>query len=70
MDIKLDQLFQDENQLYQRIFDSIAEGVIIADANGEFLSFNTVAEEILGIGMREIEPDEWSDVYGCFYITK
>ena len=70
MDIKLDQLFRDENELFQRIFDSIAEGVIVADANGEFLSFNTAAEEILGIGMREIELDEWSDVYGCFYIDQ
>lgn len=70
MDIKLDQLFRDENELFQRIFNSIADGVIVTDANGEFLFFNKVAEEILGIGMQKIEPEEWSDVYGCFYIDQ
>ena len=66
MDIKLDQLFRDKNELFQRILNGIAEGIIIANANGEFLFFNNVAEEILGIGKREIKPEEWSEVYGCF----
>lgn len=70
MDIKIDQLLKSENELFQRIFNSIAEGVIVADAKGEFLFFNNVAEEILGIGMQNIEPEEWSDVYGCFYIDQ
>ncbi|MFC2088769.1 SpoIIE family protein phosphatase [Calditrichota bacterium] len=67
MDIKLKKLFKDDKQLFQRMFNSIAEGIVVADANGEFLFFNKVAEEILGIGMQEINPEEWSDVYGCFY---
>lgn len=70
MDIKLDQLFRSENKLSQRIFNSIAEGVIVADANGEFLFFNNIAEEILGLGIQEINPDEWSKVYGCFYVDQ
>jgi PAS domain S-box-containing protein len=70
MDIKLNQLFKDDNELFQKIFNSIAEGVVVADANGEFLFFNDVAEEILGIGMQEIEPEKWSEVYGCFYIDQ
>jgi sigma-B regulation protein RsbU (phosphoserine phosphatase) len=70
MDIKLDQLFQDKNELFQRILNGIAEGIIIANANGEFLFFNNVAEKILGIGKREIKPEEWSEVYGCFYIDQ
>jgi len=70
MDIKLDQLFQDDKELFLKIFNSIAEGVIVADANGEFLFFNDVAEEILGIGMQEIDKEEWSKVYGCFYVDQ
>jgi sigma-B regulation protein RsbU (phosphoserine phosphatase) len=70
MDIKIDQLLKSENELFQRIFNSIAEGVVVADVNGEFLFFNNVAEEILGIGMQNIEPEKWSDVYGCFYIDQ
>jgi PAS domain S-box-containing protein len=67
---KLDQLFKNDNELFRRIFDSIAEGVIVADANGEFLFFNKIAKEILGIGMQEIDPEEWSRVYGCFYLDQ
>lgn len=70
MDIKLNRLFKDENELLKRIFNSIAEGIVVADVNGEFIFFNKVAEEILGIGMQEIEPDEWSGVYGCFYLDQ
>lgn len=46
--------------------DSLAEGVIIADQDGKFLSFNPIAEKILGIGSRAVSPDEWTSVYGCF----
>ena len=70
MDIKLNQLFRNKNELFQRIFDSIGEGVVVADANGEFLFFNKVAEEILGLGMQEIDQDKWSEVYGCFYVDQ
>jgi PAS domain S-box-containing protein len=70
MDIKINSLFKNENELFQRIFNSIAEGVIVADTKGEFLFFNNIAEEILGIGMQKIEPEKWSDVYGCFYIDQ
>lgn len=70
MNLKLDQLFKDDIELFRRIFDSIAEGVIIADENGKFLFFNDVAEKILGIGMQEIDQEEWSEVYGCFYIDQ
>jgi len=67
MKIKLDLLFGDENKLFHSIFDSIAEGVIVADTNGKFLLFNQVAEEILGIGIQKIDQEEWSDFFGCFY---
>lgn len=46
--------------------DSLAEGVIIADQDGKFLSFNPMAEKILGIGSRNVSPDEWTMTYGCF----
>lgn len=47
--------------------DSLADGVIIADQDGRFLSFNPMAERILGIGSRDVSPQEWTTVYGCYY---
>jgi sigma-B regulation protein RsbU (phosphoserine phosphatase) len=46
--------------------ESLGEGVIIANVEGRFLAFNPRAESILGIGLRDVGPDEWSSVYGCY----
>ncbi len=56
-----------ENETLRAIINSLSEGVIVADRNGEFLFFNPVAERILGIGARNIAPDEWTSIYGCYY---
>ena len=58
---------QDDCDLLQSILNSLAEGVIIADTNGRFLFFNSVAEKILGLGSVDISSAAWSDTYGCFY---
>ena len=52
------------------VLNSLAEGVIVADKNGKFLYFNPIAKEILGIGLKDVDTDEWSTVYGCFYPDK
>lgn len=70
MGINLNHVFGKGNKIFQKIFDSIAEGVVVANKNGEFLYFNHVAEEILGIGMQDVRQEEWSNVYGCFYLDQ
>ncbi len=60
-------LFKNEGNGFHTVFNNIAEGVIVANENGEFMLFNQVAEEILGVGLLQIEPDKWSDQYGCYY---
>jgi PAS domain S-box-containing protein len=59
-----------EHEALQSIFRSLAEGVIVADKDGNFLFFNHIAEKILGIGSKAVASDEWSSVYGCFYPDK
>ena len=51
----------------ESIFNSISDGVVVADANGAFTIFNPSAEKIVGIGPTETGPDEWSDNYGLFF---
>ena len=53
--------------LMKTILDNISDGVIAADLNGEFILFNPVAEEIVGIGAIDATPDKWSKRYGVFY---
>jgi PAS domain S-box-containing protein len=55
-----------QKELLQLILGSIADGVVVADANGKFLLFNAAAEQVLGIGATETPPDKWSDKYGAY----
>ena len=61
---------QVQNSLLDTVLNSISNGVIVANAEGEFLYFNPVAEEIVGIGATEGDPEEWEQVYGTFYPDK
>ena len=60
----------DRSQLMKTVFDNMNEGVVVADADGKLLLFNPSAERILGMGLMDATPDEWSDTYGAFYLDK
>src|SRR5882672_8656357 len=55
-----------QKELLQLILASIADGVVVADANGKFLLFNAAAEQVLGMGATESTPDQWTDRYGVY----
>ncbi len=58
---------EEQGTLLESIFNSISDGVVVADANGNFTIFNPSAERIVGIGATETDTDEWSDTYGLFF---
>jgi PAS domain S-box-containing protein len=58
---------QQQQQLLQRIIESIADGVVVADCDGKFLLFNPAAKRCLGIGVTDIAPDQWSEQYGTYF---
>ncbi len=55
-----------DQTILRSILDSLAEGVIVASNEGKFLYFNPIAEKILGVGLKDIRPEEWTTVYGCY----
>ena len=59
-----------QSQLMQSVFDSISDGVVVVDENGQFTMFNPSAEKIVGMGAIDTTPDEWSDQYGLFFHDK
>lgn len=61
---------QTQNVLMDTVFNSISDGVVVANTEGEFLFFNPIAEEIVGIGPTEGGPEKWSEIYGIFYLDK
>ena len=54
-------------QVLDAIIRSMGDGVVVADAQAQFTLFNPSAERIVGIGMTDRPPDEWTDLYGVFY---
>jgi sigma-B regulation protein RsbU (phosphoserine phosphatase) len=63
-------LINQEHDIFQSILNGLLEGVVVADKRGSFLFFNPAAKSILGIGLRDIESDEWTSVYGTYYPDK
>ena len=48
------------------ILDNLADGVVVADAQGRFVHFNPAAVRILGVGPLTVTESDWSASYGCF----
>jgi PAS domain S-box-containing protein len=54
------------NGLIQSVLDSMAEGVVVADREGQLLYFNAAAVRILGEGVLNVPPERWPAVYGLY----
>ena len=54
----------------QPLVDSLSEGVVATNLEGEFLVANPTAQEIAGMSPVEGAPEEWSETYGTFYPDK
>jgi signal transduction histidine kinase len=55
-----------QKRILESVLESIGEGVIVADTDGNFLIFNAAAERLVGIGLLKIPPSQWTEQYGCF----
>ena len=58
---------QEQNDLMQAVFMSMTDGMVVADEQGRFTLFNPAAEKIVGTGMMDVRPDEWTGRYGLFH---
>ncbi len=64
--VESQQALRRQSGIMRSILDSMADGVIVADQEGHFLLWNPAAERIIGIGQRDVSPEEWSRIYGCY----
>src|SRR4029453_17926285 len=46
------------------VLETVAEGVVVTDAAGEFLLWNPAAEQILGAGSARVPAREWPERFG------
>ncbi len=57
---------QEQTKLLQVIIDSIGDGLILANQQGEFVLFNQAAVGMFGQLTNEKSSEEWSSTYGLF----
>jgi len=55
-----------QTRILNSILDGIGEGVIVVDAGGRTLLFNSEAQRVLGARMHDVAPEHWAQVYGLY----
>ncbi|MCL6504651.1 MAG: PAS domain-containing protein [Pirellulales bacterium] len=58
--------FHAAGQLWQLILDSMGEGVAVVDEHGQFVLFNRLGREIVGLGPVTGPPEQWPERYGLY----
>jgi PAS domain S-box-containing protein len=60
------QALETQTLMLQSVLDSMAEGLVAADAQGKFLIWNRAAERIVGYGPADLGIQDWSAHYGQY----
>ena len=58
---------QQQNRFMAMVFESISDGVVVANATGRLTMANASAERMFGMGLTDSPSDVWSAPYGAFY---
>ena len=56
-----------QHDFMQMVFESISDGVVVADAHGKLTMANASARRMVGMGLTEGAPETWSEAYGTFF---
>ena len=58
---------QDQTRMMETIFNSLSDGVVVANESGEFQFINRSAERMIGVRMNGTRQDQWSEQFGLFF---
>ena len=56
-----------QNQFMELVFESISDGLVVADSKGRLTMANASAKRVVGMGLTDAPSDDWSHLYGTFY---
>ena len=56
-----------QSELMETMFNSISDGIVVADVTGQSFYVNPAAKQITGIDITDCPPEEWVERYGLFY---
>lgn len=57
-------------QVLDAIISSMSDGVVVADDRARLTLFNPSAERMLGLGLTDRPPAEWTGHYGIFHVDR
>src|SRR6202012_870045 len=57
---------EQQTRILRSILDSMGDGVVVADPDGNFLVFNPAAQQILGPQTFGADAKRWSEHFGCY----
>ena len=57
---------EEQTRILQSVFDSMGEGVVVADENGKLTLFNPAAERIYGKGVLDAPASRWAELYQVY----
>jgi len=66
----LDHTMRRQDRIMRSVCRSLTEGVIVADRRGKLVMFNDAAKTMLGMGVTNTSPENWSSAYGCYLPDK
>jgi signal transduction histidine kinase/ActR/RegA family two-component response regulator len=64
--LRLVERLEGSEQRLKVVLDTMSDGLVVADVNGDFLIFNEAAESILGKGPLNVGAAKWQSHYGIF----
>ena len=56
-----------QSELMETMFNSISDGIVVADVTGQSFYVNPASEQITGMDITDCPPEEWVERYGLFY---
>ena len=65
-----EQIILEEKEKLNLVIENMNAGVVVADLHGNFTLFNESAEQILGIGAKNVPLEELANVYGVYCLDK
>lgn len=64
---EVNERLEQQRNLLKSILDNLGDGVSVTDEDGKLTLLNPAAEQILGMSLLDVGPEEWSETYGLFY---
>jgi PAS domain S-box-containing protein len=57
---------EEKTLMLQSVLDSMAEGLVAVDGDGNFILWNPAAEKIVGMGSSDVPAPGWTEHFGLF----